>query len=107
MADKLLKPRGPTRLKSRTLNSEINRNQTRNQEITRKISEFWNQKSLKLRYYWAQVLYDSGNSQKSGNRVRNQEIGLEITLEIKKSHYKSTEIRLESKEIRLEIKKSG
>ena len=33
-------PRGPTRLKSRTLDSEINRNQTRNQEITREISEF-------------------------------------------------------------------
>jgi hypothetical protein len=32
--------RGPTRLKSRTLDSEINRNQTRNQEITREISEF-------------------------------------------------------------------
>ena len=34
------KSRGPTRLKSRTLDSEINRNQTRNQEITREISEF-------------------------------------------------------------------
>jgi hypothetical protein len=56
------------------------------------------------------VLYDSGNSQKSGNRVKNQEIRLEITLEIKKSHYKSTEIRLEinrnqirNQEIRFEI----
>jgi hypothetical protein len=48
--------RGPTRLKSRTLDSEINRNQTRNQEITREISEFWNQKSLKLHYYWAHSL---------------------------------------------------
>ena len=38
------------------------------------------------------VLYDSGNLQKSGNRVRNQKIRSEITLEIKKSHYKSTEI---------------
>jgi hypothetical protein len=37
-------PRGPTRLKSRTLDSEINRNQTRNQEITREISEIRNQK---------------------------------------------------------------
>jgi hypothetical protein len=34
------KARGPTQLKSRTLDSEINRNQTRNQEITREISEF-------------------------------------------------------------------
>jgi hypothetical protein len=56
------------------------------------------------------VLYDSGNLQKSGNRVRNQKIRSEITLEIKKSHYKSTEIRLEinrnqirNQEIRLEI----
>jgi hypothetical protein len=56
------------------------------------------------------ALYDSGNSQKSGNRVRNQKIRSEITLEIKKSHYKSTEIRLEinrnqirNQEIRLEI----
>jgi hypothetical protein len=77
-------------------------------EITRQISEFWNQKSLKLRC--PQSYYDSGNSQKSGNRVRNQEIRSEITLEIKKSHYKSTEIRLEinrnqirNQEIRLEI----
>jgi hypothetical protein len=44
------------------------------------------------------------------NQVRNQEIRLEITLEIKKSHYKSTEIRLEinknqirNQEIRFEI----
>jgi hypothetical protein len=49
-------PRGPTRLKSRTLDSEIIWNQTRNQEITREISQFWNQKSLKLRYYWAHSL---------------------------------------------------
>jgi hypothetical protein len=56
------------------------------------------------------VLYDSGHPQKSGNRVRSQEINLEITLEIKKSRYKSTEIRLEinrnqvrNQEIRLEI----
>jgi hypothetical protein len=67
-------PRGPTRLKSRTLDSEINRNQTRNEEITREISEFWNQKSLKT----------------SVTHI-NQEIGLEI----RKSHCKSTEIRLE------------
>ena len=37
---RILDSRGPTRLKSSTLDSEINRNQTRNQEITREISEF-------------------------------------------------------------------
>jgi hypothetical protein len=80
-------PRGPTRLKSRTLDSEINRNQTRNQEITREISEFWNQNSeitqsfviIEPTVYMTAVTH------------RNQEIGLEI----RKSHCKSTEIRLE------------
>jgi hypothetical protein len=101
-------PRGPTRLKSRTLDSEINRNQTRNQEITR------NQWILKSEITKSSLLL----SPQSYTAVthRNQEIRLEIrimleiTLEIEKSHYKSTEIRLEinrnqirNQEIRLEI----
>jgi hypothetical protein len=70
------KPRGPTRLKSRTLDWEINRNQTRNQEITREISEFWNQKSLKTSLLLSPQSIWQRSPTEIRNRVRNQEIAL-------------------------------
>jgi hypothetical protein len=66
-------------LKSCTIDSEIK------PEITREISEFLSQKSLKNVVIIEPTVYMTAVTH------RNQEIGLEI----KKSHYKSTEIRLE------------
>ena len=66
-------------LKSCTIESEIK------PEITREISEFLSQKSLKNVVIIEPTVYMTVVTH------RNQEIGLEI----KKSHYKSTEIRLE------------